>query len=286
MVTVAAPARSKVATRSALILAGIVCGASIWGTYGLLEYVFYTMTLVRSENSILTHEFWAANAMLVGSYIAVGALIGFALALLLGATTSHKLAIVGFLTAATLTVSQIPHYVILMGKITPIVGLLLICLLGQILGVFYARKFPVLGLFAGAVPLSLILLSRRIGELLSSTHAALARAVFVFLVILVAAMWYRRRPFGVGGNLNLMASAGILVALIGTSAIATVLAAPPAPRDPVIARAGGHGIPNVILLVMDTVRADHLSAYGYIRSTAATLQKFADRATLYTHCFA
>src|SRR5689334_14881242 len=131
MVTVAAPARPKLATPSALILAGIVSGASVWGIYGILEYVFYTLTLVRSENSILTHEFWAANAMLVGSYIAVGAVIGFALALLLGATTSHKLAIVGFLTAATLTVSQITHYVILMGKITPIVGLLLICLLGQ-----------------------------------------------------------------------------------------------------------------------------------------------------------
>jgi hypothetical protein len=57
MVTVAAPARPKVATPSVLILAGIVSGASVWGIYGILEYVFYTLTLVRSENSILTHEF-------------------------------------------------------------------------------------------------------------------------------------------------------------------------------------------------------------------------------------
>ncbi len=37
---------------------------------------------------------------------------------------------------------------------------------------------------------------------------------------------------------------------------------------------------------MDTVRADHLSLYGYGRSTSANLQKLADSATLYKHCFA
>ena len=40
MVSVAAPAPPKVATRSVLILAGIACGACFWGTYGILEYVF------------------------------------------------------------------------------------------------------------------------------------------------------------------------------------------------------------------------------------------------------
>jgi arylsulfatase A-like enzyme len=268
-----------------LIPAGIACGASIWGIYGILEYLFYTIPrVISSEHSILTHEFWAANATLVGSYLVVGAVIGCVLALLVRATAPHKVAILGFLAAATLTASQIAHFLILSRKVTLTVGLLLICLLGQILGVFYARKFSVLGLFAGAVPLSLILLSRKIAELLTSNHVAVVRAGILFLVILAAAMWYRRRPFGT--SFRPIVAAGALVALIGTSAIATVLAASPAPRDPVMAQAGGHAGPNVILLVMDAVRADHLSLYGYSRSTAANLQKFADSATLYTHCFA
>jgi arylsulfatase A-like enzyme len=41
--------------------------------------------------------------------------------------------------------------------------------------------------------------------------------------------------------------------------------------------------PNVVLIVMDTVRADHLSLYGYHRDTTPNLQKFAEEATVYTN---
>ena len=44
--------------------------------------------------------------------------------------------------------------------------------------------------------------------------------------------------------------------------------------------------PNVILIVMDTVRADHLSLYGYERDTSPNLNKFAENATLYTQAIA
>ena len=40
--------------------------------------------------------------------------------------------------------------------------------------------------------------------------------------------------------------------------------------------------PNVILISMDTVRADHLSLYGYGRDTTPNLKKFAEEAALYT----
>lgn len=39
----------------------------------------------------------------------------------------------------------------------------------------------------------------------------------------------------------------------------------------------------VILIVLDTVRADHLSIYGYRRKTTPSLEEFARDATLYTH---
>jgi arylsulfatase A-like enzyme len=44
--------------------------------------------------------------------------------------------------------------------------------------------------------------------------------------------------------------------------------------------------PNVILIVMDTVRADHLSLYGYERDTTPNLRKFAETATVYTNAIA
>jgi arylsulfatase A-like enzyme len=41
--------------------------------------------------------------------------------------------------------------------------------------------------------------------------------------------------------------------------------------------------PNVILIVMDTVRADHLSLYGYERDTTPNLEKFAEEAIVYSN---
>jgi arylsulfatase A-like enzyme len=42
--------------------------------------------------------------------------------------------------------------------------------------------------------------------------------------------------------------------------------------------------PNVVLLVLDTVRADHLSSYGYSRPTTPHVDALADAAVRYTQC--
>jgi arylsulfatase A-like enzyme len=44
--------------------------------------------------------------------------------------------------------------------------------------------------------------------------------------------------------------------------------------------------PNVILVVMDTVRADHLPMYGYDRDTTPNIRKFSEQATLFSQSFA
>ncbi len=43
------------------------------------------------------------------------------------------------------------------------------------------------------------------------------------------------------------------------------------------------GKPNIILITLDTVRADHLSVYGYERDTTPNLRRFAAESTLYRH---
>lgn len=54
------------------------------------------------------------------------------------------------------------------------------------------------------------------------------------------------------------------------------------PRELPVARARRVRLaPNVLLITLDTVRADHLSAYGYARPTSPVLQEFAEGATLY-----
>lgn len=45
------------------------------------------------------------------------------------------------------------------------------------------------------------------------------------------------------------------------------------------------GAPNVVLVVMDTVRADHLSAYGYHRPTSPVFSRLAQNALLFTAAY-
>ena len=44
--------------------------------------------------------------------------------------------------------------------------------------------------------------------------------------------------------------------------------------------------PNVVCLVLDTVRADRVSAYGYDRETTPAFDAFAERATTFTDAVA
>ena len=44
--------------------------------------------------------------------------------------------------------------------------------------------------------------------------------------------------------------------------------------------------PDIVLLVLDTQRADRLSCYGYPQPTSPSLDKFAAEATRYTHAIA
>ena len=54
---------------------------------------------------------------------------------------------------------------------------------------------------------------------------------------------------------------------------------------PPVSPGASAGAPNLVFIVMDTVRADHLSAYGYERATTPQLERFAaEHATRYTNC--
>ena len=56
----------------------------------------------------------------------------------------------------------------------------------------------------------------------------------------------------------------------------TVVPPEPAPAEPIVDER-----PNVLFIVWDTVRADHLSLYGYDKPTTPRLGQFAERATVY-----
>ena len=45
------------------------------------------------------------------------------------------------------------------------------------------------------------------------------------------------------------------------------------------------GPPNILLVTIDTLRADHLAFYGYERSTMPHLEAWLDQAALFERCY-
>lgn len=81
-------------------------------------------------------------------------------------------------------------------------------------------------------------------------------------------------------------TAASAVAMVATlAAVSLVVPDPPyeAKTASVTPRARG---PNVLLVTLDTVRADHLSLYGYPRDTTPHLRRFAESATVYARAIA
>jgi arylsulfatase A-like enzyme len=103
------------------------------------------------------------------------------------------------------------------------------------------------------------------------------------LVLVAAASWtglaIGRRLAGKMGPRPAILTTVVALAVLGTALY------PPSTRSlrnlDAKPAAGSTKRPNVLLVVMDTVRADHLSIYGYARDTTPFLREFARDATLY-----
>ena len=76
-----------------------------------------------------------------------------------------------------------------------------------------------------------------------------------------------------------MSRFALVVALAATCA---VLACREAPREEALPAVARPDLPHVVLLSIDTLRADHLGCYGYERDTSPVLDRLARRPTLYT----
>ncbi len=73
---------------------------------------------------------------------------------------------------------------------------------------------------------------------------------------------------------------------IAALALCSACAGDGQPDEAPPARALPPEAPNLILVVLDTVRADHLGCYGYERGTSPSLDAFASGATLFTRAMA
>ena len=288
------------------IAGGVVQGALAWGAYALVEQ---TLSIwwprLSGWDVVLTGTEWRSILAVLGLFVALGAVAG-----VLASGAREALAAAGLVpkvvagarvralasatVAAAFALNQVLVYP--MGRaefLNLTVGLGLTAALVLVAcgrGDRWERR---LGFVADPFLTSVLLLAGGwVGRhVLARMPAPLQLAGAVLALLLVgiagaaATALGRRVARGSGGFRPLRAAAataGLGLLSFGAAAVTggRSVAAPPAGTHVQSER------PNVVLIVMDTVRADHTSVGGYSRDTTPFLAELARQATVYTNAVA
>jgi arylsulfatase A-like enzyme len=156
-----------------------------------------------------------------------------------------------------------------------------VALIAAVIGRAVRRLDVESGLFFTLVVIAGFLAAMLQGQLLSP----LASVLLALGVAVQAFRWFRRRRAAWMGFMR--ATTPVLVGAVALSACAEVgLTRVAETRAVGNLSAARHDAPNVLLLVLDTLRADHLSGYGYPRNTTPRLDEFARQGVLFERAYA
>ncbi|MBZ5591071.1 MAG: sulfatase [Acidobacteriia bacterium] len=275
-----------------LAIAGATHALRVWVVYWLVESFFWTLWpwfTVPGYEYKPTHPWLPPLAL--GVYMFVGATLGGAMAICLGRVvrgSAHRaVPLVGPLSLAVTSG-------ILALVNAQYVQLFIAFLLTTIIATSFRTTAwvemlrPVLNFWS--TPLGLLAYPVALTEFESPAtgrFVGISAVIAVFLAPYVAARLLkntvaRDEAKAPGSARSIAVWVGLMAMSIGLSLALKqqpILASPP--RTAVAP--AKNGSPNVILITLDTVRADHLSVYGYQRDTTPTLGKFVQDATIFTH---
>jgi arylsulfatase A-like enzyme len=273
---------------------GAIAGLSAGLVYGIVEFALAVAVprLWSNESELLPWQ-WPLIGMLFGVYASIGLLCGAAGGAWLarkGRTPlpgEHKDLACLILAVAFTTNLAAAWPLARSEEIALLIAIaLIVAFCGALNSAVWRRRMAFL---ASPAILSLLLL---IGPWMSRealpNNSGWAKTGASLLAIggLLSMAALRQRIFDKKplSKLSKATAGAIAVALLWTATLApgtkslghaAPLAVPSAPEKP-----------NILLITMDTVRADHISAYGYERDTTPYLREFAREATVYEHAIA
>ena len=276
------------------IFHGAACGGATWLVYGTIEAVLcVSIQLWRFPEMDVPGWQWTLIAQLMGIYVVAGFILGGAGSLLLNwqksAPTPARNQI---LASLTLTLAFGANLISAwpLARSEYIALIITFLLAGTLAAGLLSDRYGQLGFLASPWTVSLLLLaapwvSRDALDGLTSPFLKMALSMLSLVIVLAgASVWHRVRP---RQGTRVLAQAALATSIFGIFLTAVALAgrqpAMPADSTP---PAGALNYPNILLITMDTVRADHTSVYGYHRDTTPALREFARGATVYSRATA
>ena len=280
---------------------GMLQGVAGWSAYAAIEFLVSSIVFgILRPYAMFTPWHWRLTAMLLIGFGAAGALAGTLSAVLVWWARRRTLDIrqvPGILektSGLTVTLAFLANLIVGFSDAQGYVPLLVICLLlcvVQIAAVVSDRWRDRAGLLTNYWVTAVLLLGvgteikvREMGvagQLGAKLELWSWLLVAALLVIVATSLWLRRYAQSpILSSRMCAATLAITLVLLASSETLSVFdGAVPVHAAP--GEVGQRARPNVVLIVMDTVRADHLSVYGYDRDTTPNLKALAQDSVVY-----
>ena len=282
------------------VAGGAICGAAAWSAYAIVEF-FFSSVLFRLTRpySAFTAWHWQLTSLLMVGYLVAGPLLGALAGFLVwrlrasAPVRTHPSRVLELAASLTLTLAftinlAAAHELPYGGVWLLLAALVFLILLAA--GMRSARWMDRPGLLTNYWVISVLLLGMgqkfalqaNMGAQLSSRVGLWTRVLELGLLAIAGlAIWIGRGGRLAANRWITAGSAALGAALLLASAVlwsagqAGARAASPA--------LASSSRPNVVLIVMDTVRADHVSALGYLRDTSPNLKRLAADSVVYAN---
>lgn len=270
---------------------GAAYGAVTWGVYAVTETAFFTLRpLVMHQADVVTPTHWKFTALLWLLYALAGSAAGAAAGWLLSRRAGGR-AIEGRLYQGAASLSLV--LAALAAAIWAVWegadsrhGMALGVALALLVTVAMGLRRRGAGSWAAPAspwPASLLLLGT---PFLAGSSSGKLWAGF-FASVVAAAAFSRLLLDPKPGAVRAPVRHAFVLVLAAPAVVGAILASTRGlPAPPPGGSQGARPRPNIVLVVIDTVRADHLSVYGYERETTPWLKALASEATLYKRAMA
>jgi arylsulfatase A-like enzyme len=268
-------------------------GGLAWLAYGLIELIATTsVQMWRSTDVVVPNWQWPWILLLLGVYAVLGFAAGIAGGIVLRMFTQDEPSgaaqtFVAWSIAAAFLLNLILVRAFQGPELIAGVVAVVICVtLGM--GLIRGYVKPILFLASPWIVSVLLISAPWVVQDVMEAEGLHATAVLAALgamavVVLIAILWRRMRHYQLP---TLRGQAALAVGVLAVFGLVTLTRGgnPKVPGG--VTAAESPSKPNVVLITMDTVRADHTSVNGYQRDTTPFLRSLSESATVYTRATA